>query len=172
MLVIECIRKVLAVKAKNFAKNTRQTKKPRTAGLFSFNSGSFPQHNANDLPIRLAHALPGQAPDVADGVLHALGHDAVAAVELATRAHHVVAHDARLHRHGDLGGAGGLGSVADSARQDGHGVDQGMGDLTVAAARQVADAATTAAACADRAAVGRQAPDARLLVDGDEVGYQ
>ena len=43
---------------------------------------SFPDHQADDLFVCAFHAFAAEAPDAADGVLDALHHDAVAALEL------------------------------------------------------------------------------------------
>ena len=44
------------------------------------------QHDANDLFVSLTHTVTRQLAYVADGVFHAFGHDAVAAVKLASAA--------------------------------------------------------------------------------------
>ena len=130
------------------------------------------QHDLDDLLVGLPHPFAAQLADVADGVLDALGDDAVPGAELLAVQVHVVAHDAGLHAGGDLGGAAGLGPVADDARDDGQRVDQGVGDGLVVRPLQVGDAAAGGAPGADRAAVGGQPADAALFVDGDEVGHR
>src|SRR5699024_9839807 len=111
-----------------------------------------------------------QLADVADGVLHALGDNAVARQELLAVQVHVIAHDAGLHAGGNLGGAAGLGAVADDARHNGQRVHQGVGDGFVVRTLEVGDAAARRTAGADGAAVGRQPADAALFVNGDQVG--
>ena len=93
-------------------------------------------HHFDDLFIRLLHALAAQTAEALDGVLHALFHQAVAAVELLALAVHLMSEEACLHSHGDLGRAGGLGAVAHDAAGDGQGIDQGVGDLFHAAAME------------------------------------
>src|SRR5699024_11732962 len=75
-------------------------------------------HDLDDLFVGLAHPLAAQLADVADGVLNALGDDAVPGTELLAVQVHMVAHDAGLDAGSDLGGAAGLGAVADDARDD------------------------------------------------------
>src|SRR5699024_10905094 len=130
------------------------------------------QHDLDDLLVGLPHPFAAQLADVADGVLNALGDDAVPGAELLAVQVHMVAHDAGLDAGSDLGGAAGLGAVADDARDDGQRVDQGVGDGFVVRPLQVGDAAAGGAPGADRAAVGRQASNAALFVDGDEVGHR
>ena len=72
-------------------------------------------HDVQDGLVGLAHALFGQDADVADGGVHALGDDALAAPELLAVGVHLVAQDARVHAGGDFRRAGGLGPVADGA---------------------------------------------------------
>ena len=69
-----------------------------------------------------------QHTDVADGVLHALADDAVAAAELLAVLVHVVAQNPSLDAGGNLGRAAGLGAVADDTGHDGQRVDEGVGD--------------------------------------------
>ena len=82
---------------------------------------------------------------------------------------HVVAHEARIHSGGDLGRAGGLGTVADHAGADGQGIGDGMGHHLIAAALEVGDAGGSAAAGAHGAAERTQAANTGLLVDGHQV---
>ena len=84
--------------------------------------------------------------DVADGVLDALGDDAVPRQELLAVQVHVIAHDAGLHAGGDLGGTAGLGAVADDARDDGQRVHQGVGDGLIVGPLEIGDAAACRAA--------------------------
>ena len=52
--------------------------------------GSVPDHNIQNLAIGAAHTAVGKASDIGNGVFHALGHDAVAAVELTALPVHLV----------------------------------------------------------------------------------
>lgn len=108
-------------------------------------------HDGKDGAVGLAHAFAGEDADVADGVVDPLGHDALAALELAAVLVHLVAQDARVDAGGDLGRAGGFGAVADGAAQDRDCVDDGVGDGLVAAVQQVGDARARAHPGADRA---------------------
>src|SRR5699024_6961672 len=71
---------------------------------------------------------------------------------------------------GNLAGAGGLGAVADDTGGNGQGVDDGVGGLTAPTAQQAGDARPGAGPGAHGAAVGGEAADALLLVDGGEIG--
>ena len=99
-----------------------------------------------------------------------IGTDAVAAVELAIVHLHLHSQQTGLHGGGDFGRAAGLCAVTDHAGVDCDGIDDGVGDLAVAPAVQVGDAGARAAASTGRAAIGGQAADAGLQVDGHEVG--
>lgn len=119
--------------------------------------------------VGLPHAFAGQGAHVADGVLDALDDNAVAAVELAVVLLHLPAQQARLHRRGDFGCTAGLGAVADHARVDGYRVDDGVGDLFVPPAVQVAHPGPGAAPGGGGPAVGGQAADAGFQVNGHQV---
>ena len=120
----------------------------------------------------MLHALAAQTAEALDGVLHALFHKAVAAVELLALAVHLMSEEACLHCHGDFCRAGGLGTVAHDAAGDGQGVDDGVGDLLHAAAMEEGDTRTGRRAGADGAAVGGKSSNAGLGVGGEEVGDQ
>ena len=82
---------------------------------------------------------------------------------------HIVAQDSGLHRRGDFGCAGCLGSVADDAAGGGDGVGNGVGDAVQIGAHEVGDARSRTGSRTDRATEGGQPADAGLLVDGGEV---
>ena len=103
-------------------------------------------------------------------MLHILAHDAVTCLEVIVGKVHIVAQDTTLYAHGDLGGTGGLGTVADAAGDHGNGVLQRGGNALVACPAKPRDTAACAYAGADSAAVSAEAADARLLMDGNEVG--
>ena len=84
---------------------------------------------------------------------------------------HTVAHDPRVHRRRDFGSTGGLGSIADGAGQNGHGIDHRMRHRRIAAAAEVADTGACAYPGGNGAAVGGKPADATLLVDGDQIGH-
>ena len=83
---------------------------------------------------------------------------------------HAHAEHARFHGRSDFGRAACLGAVADHAGIDGKHVYDRMGDLVTAAAVEVADPRAGAGPGRGGPAVGGETADARLEVDGDEVG--
>ena len=85
---------------------------------------------------------------------------------------HQVAQDAGLHTGSNLCSAGRLGAVADGAGEDGHSVDDGVGDGVVVCPLQIGDTGPGAHACADCAAVSGQTADPGLLVDGHQIADQ
>lgn len=54
-------------------------------------------HDLEDGAVRLPHPFLCQNADIGDGVVYALGHNAVAAFEFLMVAVHVIAQDARVH---------------------------------------------------------------------------
>ena len=83
---------------------------------------------------------------------------------------HIIAEQSGFHRRGDLSGAGRLGTIADDAGHHGQRIDDGVDDSFVPAAAEVSDARTGPRPRADGPAVGRQAADGGLFVDGGQVG--
>ena len=59
-------------------------------------------HNIDDLLVGLGHAVFGQAAHIFNGILHTLGDDAVAAVELLMLPVHIPAQDTGIHRCGNF----------------------------------------------------------------------
>ena len=127
-------------------------------------------HDIEDRAVRLPHALLRQHADLGDRIVNIAADDALAVAEFAVVQIHAVAHDARIHGSGDLGRAGRLRAVADGAGEDGHGVDDRVRHGVIVAAEQVADARACTDSGGDGPAVGGEAADAGLLVDGDKVG--
>ena len=114
------------------------------------------QHDLQNGLVSLAHTLPGQNTDVANGVIHALGDDTVAAPELLVIAVHLVAQNAGIHGCSDLGCTGGLCTVADSTRQYCNRVYEGVCDLAEPSAVKIAYSRTCTDSCTYCTAVGGQ----------------
>ena len=129
------------------------------------NTGKRPsailQHELDDLFVGADHADASQLTDVLDRVFHALDDDAVAAHKFLAVEEHLVAEYAGVNAGGDLGGAGGFGSVADDAGDDGQGIDDGMDDIAVGAAVEIGDTGSGSRPGTDGAAVGRQTAERR-----------
>lgn len=127
-------------------------------------------HDLQDLFVGFPHALAAELADVGDGVLNALGEDAVSAVELMAAPVHLQAENGGVDCGGDFGGAGGLGAVADHAADDRKGVDDGVLDHRAVLREQIGNAGAGCAAGGHRAAEGGQLADGGLFVNGAQVG--
>ena len=80
---------------------------PNRNGVF-FHNFLISNHNPYDLFIGFLHAFFSKAAYIFQCLLHALGDNPVAAIELLASDVHIVAQDACVYRRGDLGRAGGL----------------------------------------------------------------
>ena len=85
---------------------------------------------------------------------------------------HVECEEPAFDGHGDFGGAGRFGAVADHAGRDGEGVRDDVFNFRVRHAFQEGDAGGAPAAGAYRPAVGGEFADALFESNGDEVGQK
>ncbi len=131
---------------------------------------SAAHHDSNDLVVGLLHALLAKTAHILEGVFYALGHNAVTGAELIAADVHIVAQQTGLHRSCDLCCAGGLGAIADDAGNHCQCIDDSMDDGIIVTAAEIGDTGTRTSARADGTAVGRQAANGGLFVDGGQVG--
>ena len=130
----------------------------------------FSDHEADDLVVRLPHAVLPEQADAADSALDVFHDDPVSALELLAVLVHVESQDAGVYGECDLSCAGCLGAVADNAGSDGKRIDHSVDDRLVIPAAEVSDTRACACSGADSSAVGGEGADAGLLVDGHQIG--
>ena len=88
----------------------------------------FSDHEADDLVVRLAHAVLPEHADAADSAFDVFHDDPVSALELLAVLVHVESQDAGVHGEYNLGCAGCLGAVADNTGSDGKRIDHSVDD--------------------------------------------
>ena len=130
----------------------------------------FSDHEADDLVVRLPHAVLPEQADAADSALDVFHDDPVSALELLAVLVHVESQDAGVYGECNLSCAGCLGAVADNAGSDGKRIDHSVDDRLVIPAAEVSDTRACACSGADSSAVGGEGADAGLLVDGHQIG--
>ena len=124
------------------------------------------QHNVQDLHIGALHAHAAHAAHSGNGVLHAVHGQALAGLEHPLLQAHLQTGKGALQRGGDLGGAGGLRSVAHHAADGADAVGDGVAHHPVqrflrnfALQLQVGHAAGRTGGRAHRAAERRELAD-------------
>ena len=102
----------------------------------------LPQHDPDDLLVRLSHADPSQPADIGNGVLHPFGDNALSAVKLLAVFVHVKSKNAGVYSGCDFGRTGRFGSVTDNSRHNGQGIDNGVGNFFESPAMEPGDSGT------------------------------
>ena len=103
---------------------------------------SATDHNVDDLVVGLFPTLFTEPAHILEGVLNALGHDAVAAVELVSPDVHIVPQQASFHRRCNLRSTGSLCTIADDTRHDSQRIDDRVNNSLVITAAEVSDTST------------------------------
>ena len=139
-------------------------------GILRVAGKPFPllQHEPDDLPVGLPHAFLADVAHTADGLVGVLPQDAVVGAVAAAGHGQVMGQHGGVQAGGDLGGAAGLGAVADDAGDVGQRVVDGGLDLVGGAAVQVGDGSSRRAGGGYRPAEGAELADVLLLVDGEQ----
>ena len=119
------------------ATNKRPVDSERESPAVCFALPLFARHNFQDGLIRLAHALPGKAAHIRNGIFHTASNDTVAAAELLIVAVHMVSHYTCFHSRCNLCCAGGLCPVAYGAGNDNKRVYNRVCDYLVISSQQV-----------------------------------
>ena len=128
------------------------------------------KHNPDNFLIGFFHSVLAKTAYVLKGGFYALCNNTVSAMELLAVFVHVVAQNSGVNGRSDFGGTGGFGAVADNTGYDGKGIDNGVGNIFVAASAQVCDSGSGSGSGADSSAVGRKTSDGGFLVNGSQVG--
>ncbi len=107
-----------------------------------------------------------------DGLLHVLAHHAFAGVIGPVLSSPAEGQERRIQGRRHLGGAGGLGAVAENAADTGQGVGNGIRHHPIVSPVQIGQGRTGAAGCRHRSAKSGQVPNVVFQVDGHQIAHR